>query len=91
MLVTLYRLQNSKAFLFIVEGAPKAQEAKRANLSYFNLECTMVPELMKISHFFSYLSDSKNQTIIDKVLLENDRGNLIKRISIQIFRISDLD
>ena len=24
---------------------------------------------------FSYLSDSKNQTIIDKVLLANDRGN----------------
>ena len=28
---------------------------------------TMVPELMKIFQFFSYLSDSKNQTIIDKV------------------------
>ena len=31
----------------------------------------MVPELMKVSHFFSYLSDSKNKTIIDKVLLAN--------------------
>ena len=36
---------------------------------------TVVPELMKISHFFSYLSDSKDQTIIEKVLLANDRGN----------------
>ena len=34
---------------------------------------TVVPELMKISH--SYLSDSKDQTIIEKVLLANDRGN----------------
>ena len=40
---------------------------------------------------FSYLSDSKNQTIIDKVLLANDKGNYAKQISIQIFRISDLD
>ena len=34
---------------------------------------TVVPELMKISR--SYLSDSKDQTIIEKVLLANDRGN----------------
>ena len=34
---------------------------------------TVVPELMKISH--SYLSDSKDQTMIEKVLLANDRGN----------------
>ena len=36
---------------------------------------TVVPELMKISHFFSCLSDSKDQKIIEKVLLANDRGN----------------
>ena len=52
---------------------------------------TVVPELIKISHFFSYLSDSKNQTIIDKVLLANDGGNQAKQILIRIFRISDLD
>ena len=31
---------------------------------------TMVPELMKISHFFSYLSESKDQTIIGKVQMK---------------------
>ena len=36
---------------------------------------TVVPDLMEISHFLSYLSDSKDQTIIEKVLLANDRGN----------------
>ena len=30
---------------------------------------TVVPELMKLTHFFSYLSDSKDQTVIEKVLL----------------------
>ena len=52
---------------------------------------TVVPELMKIFHFFSYLSDSKDQTIIEKILLANDRGNSTKQISIQIFKICDLD
>ena len=36
---------------------------------------TVVPELMKLSHFFSFFSDSKDQTVIEKVLLANDRGN----------------
>ena len=46
----------------------------RILLTYLQ-KTTVVPELMKISHFFSYLSDSKDQTIIEKVLLANDRGN----------------
>ena len=32
------KIAELKAFLFIVQGAPKAEEAKRANWSYFNLE-----------------------------------------------------
>ena len=49
---------------------------------------TVVPELMKISHFFSYLSETgKDQTIIEEVLLANDRGNYSKQISIRIFKI----
>ena len=40
---------------------------------------------------FSYLPHSKDQTIIERVLLENDRGHLSKEISIRIFKIYDLD
>ena len=50
-----------------------------------------VPVLMKISHVFLYLSDSKNQKIIDKALPANDRGNWAKEILIRSFRISDPD
>ena len=32
------QIAELKAFLFIVQGAPKAQEAERANWPYFNLE-----------------------------------------------------
>ena len=44
-------------------------------LSDIKLWLTMVPELMKVFRLSSYLSDSKNQTIIYKVLFANDGGN----------------
>ena len=60
-----------KRFYFILGGL--IRDCKIL-LTYLR-KTTVVPELMKISHFFSYLSDSKDQTIIEKVLLANDRGN----------------
>ena len=50
---------------------------------------TMVPELK--FHAFLNLSDSKDQSIIDKILSGNDKGNLTKQFLIRIFRVSDLD
>ena len=38
-------------------------------------QSTVDPELMKISYLPSDLSDSKNQTIINTILLANDRDN----------------
>ena len=56
-------------------------------VQHFSTRNTVVLGLMKITHLFSYLPDSKNQKIIDKVLSANDRGNYVKQFR---FKLSEL-